>query len=427
MAEPASFLRHIAAVSCRLMIRRVAPAAFALALVLGLAPWPASAQESRAEALARERAERARTVQPYKPGKIEAGLLWFERNEPLRKIAPFNGFYVQYGYTDKPVGSGIAFGGGYRNDLFGDRARIVFEAGASLRNYQLARVDFSLPYLASNRAEIGVEASHRRNPQEDFYGIGPDSLKADRVNFLYLGREIQARAVAKPWPWLRAGTRFGLINPSVDPGTDSRFPSLEEKFGDEVAPGLLEQPDFTYGTVFTTLDTRDQPGNARAGGYYDIAVTQFNDRDGDRYGFRRTDVDLQHFFPIFDKKRVIAVRGRLVSLVSGDGQEVPFYFQPTLGGSDSLRSYGDYRFRDRNLMFMNFEYRWEAFSGLDMALFSDWGQVARRARDLDLSSLKHGYGLGFRFNTYKAVFLRIDIASGGDDGIHYFLKFSKAF
>ena len=106
---------------------------------------------------------------------------------------------------------------------------------------------------------------------------------------------------------------------------------------------------------------------------------------------------------------------------------MPFYFRPTLGGSDTLRSYADFRFRDRNMLAINVEYRWEAFSGLDMALFSDFGEVAPEFELLDIGDLRGAYGLGFRFNTAAAVFLRFDVAAGGSEGIRTFLKFSKAF
>jgi hypothetical protein len=62
-----------------------------------------------------------------------------------------------------------------------------------------------------------------------------------------------------------------------------------------------------------------------------------------------------------------------------------------------------------------------------MALFYDLGTVAPEASVLRLSELKDGYGIGFRFNNYKSVFYRIDIGFGGEDGIRYFFKFSKAF
>ena len=137
-------------------------------------------------------------------------------------------------------------------------------------------------------------------------------------------------------------------------------------------------------------------------------------------------MELQRFVPIFDKKRVLAARLRLLTTTADEQNEVPFYFRPTLGGGTSLRSAADYRFRERNVLWMNIEYRWEAFSGLDMALFTDFGSVAPRFSDLELTT-KKAYGIGMRFNTYKAVFIRLDVAGGGGDGIRIFTKFSGAF
>jgi outer membrane protein assembly factor BamA len=100
---------------------------------------------------------------------------------------------------------------------------------------------------------------------------------------------------------------------------------------------------------------------------------------------------------------------------------------PYIGGSNSVRSFREFRFRDENAFYMNFEYRWEAFSGLDMGLFIDKGKVAADWEDINFRDLKTAYGIGFRFNTYKSVFLRIDIATGGGEGTRMFFKFSPAF
>ncbi len=400
---------------------------------MALASWPllnpavVSAQDSRTATLEQQRAAKAAQLQPYRPGKIEKALLYVEREDLLRKIAPYNGLFVEYGYTRKPVGSGIGASAGYRHDLFDRRARVLVEAGMTLRRYRMVRGDFSLPYLARDRVELGLEASDWHNPQEDFYGMGPDSLEADRVNFLHDRREVQGRAVLKPIRGVQTGVRDGRLDNSIGSGTDRRFPSLEQRFGDPDAPGLADPPAYSYTDLFAAADYRDQRGNPRAGGYYGFMWRRHTDRDLDRYSFRQFEADLQQFFPIFDKKRVIALRGRVTTTAADAGQLVPFFLRPTLGGSDSLRSVADYRFRDNNTLSINVEYRWEAFSGLDMALFTDWGKVAPRAGDLDFSDMERAYGIGMRFNTYKSVFLRIDAALVGADAPRLFTKFSKAF
>jgi hypothetical protein len=392
--------------------------------------WPcaAMAQETRRETLERLRAEKATQLQPYELSKVEKTLLYIEENNPLLKIAPYNGFYIQYGYTGKPIGSGIAFGGGWRHDLFDRNARIVFEAGHSLRGYRMGRADFSLPYLLDERFEVGVEASYQRNPQEDFYGLGFSSRRGDRVNFSYETPEFQGRAMVKPVEWFNAGVRMGKqTNVEIERGTDGRFPSIEERFSPLDAPGLTEAPDYSYTDLFATLDTRDQPGNARAGSYVGVNWRRYDDSDFNRFSFDAFTLDAQQFLPIFDKKRVFAVRFQLQTSTAEEGQRVPFYMQPTLGGSDTLRSHADFRFRGLNVAVLNVEYRWEVFSGLDMALFSDFGSVTPRVADLEFAEIRGAYGIGLRFNTYKAVFLRFDVAGGGSEGIRTFLKFSKAF
>ena len=95
-------------------------------------------------------------------------------------------------------------------------------------------------------------------------------------------------------------------------------------------------------------------------------------------------------------------------------------------GAIALRGYREFRFRDRNFIVMNLEYRWEAFSGLDMAIFGDVGKVAARRSDIDLKDLESDVGFGFRFNTFKSVFLRIDIGFS-QEGTRVFFKFAPAF
>jgi len=403
----------------------------ATALLLGAALWlfplAAYAQTTRAEALEQERADRAKQLEPYTPGKLEKFFLNAEEGRLRRWIAPHNGFFVGYGYTYKPTGSGIAFGGGYRHDLFDRRARVVFEAGESFRKYWMVRGDFSLPRLAGERLELGVEGVFRRQPQDDFYGPGPDSRKKDRVNYLYKDNEVQGRAVVTVRPWFSVGTRAGQLTPSLGSGTDKRFPSIEQAFTDTAAPGLNAQPDFVYGEAFAEVDYRDERGHTRAGGHYTLALRNYSDRDLDRYSFRSVDLLLRQYVPIFDKKRVFAFQLAMAGTDAADGHQVPFYMQPTLGGGQSLRSVGDYRFRDTHAMWFNAEYRWEAFSALDMALFTDWGKVASKFSDLDFSNLEHAYGIGFRVIAARTVVVRIDLATGGSEGFRTIFKYSKVF
>ena len=59
------------------------------------------------------------------------------------------------------------------------------------------------------------------------------------------------------------------------------------------------------------------------------------------------------------------------------------------------------------------ELRLALMTHLDLAMFADAGNVAKRAGDLDLD--KRSYGFGFRFHTRRETFATVDIAHG-DEG-----------
>jgi hypothetical protein len=82
------------------------------------------------------------------------------------------------------------------------------------------------------------------------------------------------------------------------------------------------------------------------------------------------------------------------------GNFVPFYFQPTLGGTDingnvALGSYQDYRFRAPNVMLVreNFEHSIGS-SPLGVALMVDEGKVAMTPGDLGSNPWLHSFSAG---------------------------------
>ena len=121
--------------------------------------------------------------------------------------------------------------------------------------------------------------------------------------------------------------------------------------------------------------------------------------------------------------------GRAFVSTSGtsDGQTMPFYLMPTLGGNDTLRGFREYRFRGPHAILGQAEYRWEIWSGLEGALFCDAGKVANTRSDLGFKDLETDYGFGFRFNTDNAVVFRVDAGFGSRDGKHLYIVFGGTF
>jgi hypothetical protein len=411
------------------------PKSVACILVFLFCTASASAQDSsaakaepgsRAELLATMRQQKAKTVHPYEPAGIEKALLYMEEHRILDRLSVADGWYPRIGGL--ATGGGFAGGVGYRKHFANDQFFFNASAAMSAKLYKAVDAQMMFPPIGRDRVEFWTNFKWRDFPQEDFFGIGNESSRGARSNYAIKSTDIGARGLVKVFPWLRFGLDAGLYRAEVGPGTDTRMPSIELLFTDAQAPGLSgEQPLFVYNALFVEIDSRDQPGNARSGLLMRGSFGTWDDREDDQFDFHRFDGEAAYFIPIFDKKRVFAFHMGLSYVNNERGHRVPFYFLPYIGGSDTVRGFREFRFRDENAFYMNAEYRWEAFSGLDMALFADAGEVREDWHEIDFQDLRTSYGIGFRFNTYKAVFMRLDLATGGGEGMRMFLKFGKAF
>ncbi len=218
---------------------------------------------------------------------------------------------------------------------------------------------------------------------------------------------------SKPRPASNSGAIFAPAGSaatcsSVSAPADSDDYATAESLYSETAPGILAPSHFFQDGGFLQFDYRDTPGDPHSGGNYSAQYSTFNDVDRGHYSFDRLDLEAQQYIPFFNKFRVIALRAKIIATSPHQGNEVPFYLQPTLGGPDDLRGYRAFRFYDNNMAVLNGEYRWQVFTGLDMALFVDGGQVFDRWEQINYRSLKADAGFGFRFKMNNAVFMRID-------------------
>src|SRR4029078_7203021 len=96
---------------------------------------------------------------------------------------------------------------------------------------------------------------------------------------------------------------------------------------------------------------------------------------------------------------------------AADGQVIPFFMLPALGGGSSLRGFPSWRFRDFNSLLLQADWRVLANRFLDMALFYDAGRVSARRSDLASGQLKSDYGIGVRLHITLAAPLPNQVAA----------------
>jgi outer membrane protein assembly factor BamA len=257
-----------------------------------------------------------------------------------------------------------------------------------------------------------------------YYGPGPDSQETGRSQYRLDDTSIDATLAWRITPHWILGAAGGHVWVNTGPGNDDRFAQAQEQYAS--VPGMQQQSNFGRGSVFLGFDWRDSLTGPRKGGIYGAELSNFWDLKLNQHDFSRLTLEAQQYVPVLNKRRVFAFRGRTVLTSAKSGKSVPFYLQPTLGGSDDLRGYRPFRFYGNNLFNLNAEYRWEIFSGLDMAVFWDGGKVFNRRGEFGLRGMESAVGFGFRANARNATFLRIDVGFS-HEGFQVWFKFNDVF
>jgi outer membrane protein assembly factor BamA len=101
---------------------------------------------------------------------------------------------------------------------------------------------------------------------------------------------------------------------------------------------------------------------------------------------------------------------------------IPFYLEPSLGGSNSLRGFREYRFRDNDAFIATAEYRYRIWTYMDAVIFGDAGQVyADVFKDIADTKMQADYGGGVRLKTPIGLNMRLNIGHSSE-GTRFWFK-----
>lgn len=298
-----------------------------------------------------------------------------------------------------------------------------------------------------------------------FFGLGPATSQAGR-SFFGMTETIAGGDVNLPVP------RSGRLNLSLLGEINGRFvtvrgnhhensPSIEALYNPVNAPGLADQPGFAQ--FGEGLRFKPELFNAHLNLDYLAKFQQFVAPGDSIFSFRRLTVDLSHEIPIYrrvtsqpnpinngpdecaqevkvaadkfpcpsikstsnNRYGTLSMRFLLTESYTSGASVVPFYFQPTLGGSDvngnaSLPSYQDYRFRAPNVMLLHggFEH---SLPKVPMGIFfgADTGKAALTRGDIDFTHLRHSFSTGVTLRAGGFPMVYLMFAWGGREGNHF--------
>ena len=399
--------------------------------MLAVAAAPLAAQvNSRTEEIQQARREKAAEAAPEELSKAESRLNYIMDKHILERFAMgFHGLTMVMGGL--PTGQGFALGPQYsRLDLAGGALKFRTSARGASARAVLIDLQATMPKLAGGKFFVDFSAQHRNLPRLEYFGPGPDSELGDRSNFRLEDTSADFTVGYRPFEYklsrpLSLGVTGGYLEVNTGPGNNSDLAQTADLFTPQTTPGIDDQTEYFRGGFFAQYDYRDNPLGPRSGGNY-VARFMYYNGDLRLHDFKTLHLEAQQYFPFLNKRRVIALRTMAILSYANANQTIPFYIQPVLGGSESLRGFRAYRFYDNNLILANAEYRWEAFSGLDMALFFDAGKVVPTRSEVNYHDLEAAAGIGFRFNVQNSVFLRIDVGFS-HEGTNIWLKFENVF
>jgi len=258
-------------------------------------------------------------------------------------------------------------------------------------------------FPAGGRYRVLADLGFIRFPTK-FWGIGnasPDSNEEDYTpDLLNLLFEIQAQ-VATGWyagmvgqvgrRELREVAPGGLLDGGTIPGAED---------GNLVgAGGLLSR------------DTRSSTVNPTSGSYHQLRGMLYDGLFGSSYDFAAFTLDLRKYIPLAPN-HMLAFRG--LGIVTPGSP--PFDLMPQLGGDVLLRGYFAGRYRDRDLLALQGEYRARVWRRIGTTVFGGVGQVSNVLGELTLDGFHASAGAGFRFllSPNEGLNIRADFGYGFD-------------
>lgn len=195
--------------------------------------------------------------------------------------------------------------------------------------------------------------------------------------------------------------------------------------------GLLENGNIqgANGGVVSSLglislyDSRDNYNYPSKGTYLEVLALPNYKQLGSDFEFTRFSVDYVKF--LSRKKSTLAINLFAVSILG----EAPFNELAFIGGRNKMRGYFEGRYRNRNLLMAQAEYRRFLFWKLGMVAFAGYGVVTRDIDQFQTANIKPSGGLGvrYRLSDEEKINIRLDFGYGADGNSGVYLTIGEAF
>lgn len=249
-----------------------------------------------------------------------------------------------------------------------------------------------------------------------FFGIGNFSSLADEET--YTPQSFFARAVL----YRKVYSNFHI-------GPLLRYETVSMKKFDSrglLATGIIvgSKGSTSSGLGFVAnWDSRDNTFAASSGSFYQVTGLFYDRTFGGDYNFNDILIDTRNYVEVIPT-HVLAFQAA-AEFMNGT---VPFQDLVRFGGQNIIRGYFDGRYRDKNGIAFQGEYRFPVWWKFGLIAFAGAAQVANNARDfaLDRFWFAGGGGLRFYWNSREHIVLRLDYGIGNNSSGMY-ITVTEAF
>lgn len=296
----------------------------------------------------------------------------------------------------------------------GRRESQVLLAGAASVRGQFTLLLQPDVYFLDDRLNLTATASAARFPDR-FFGIGAHTRAEDAEPYTPVYFEVELSPKWRVAPRLYVGPTLRLQSARISDVAEGG--AIRSVMG--AAGGTTLQLGLT-----ALYDSRDNTLNPMTGFLARVNLRSASADWGSDYTFDVLRLDARRYITLpWAERHVLAMQG-LVELRRG---EPPFYDTGRLGGMEMSRGHLEGRFRERQHLAAQVEYRAPLFWRLGGVVFASAATVARSLDEIEAEAIKPAGGLGLRLAPLDdaPVNIRLDVAYGSE--LSFYLNVGEAF
>lgn len=251
---------------------------------------------------------------------------------------------------------------------------------------------------------------------DKFYGIGNKTTQEMEEKYTSFITRIKLSLLKKILSNLSVGLEFEFESNNV----------IEVEEDGQLASGEILGSEGGISSGIGALlnwDSRDNIFFPKRGFFFQFSAKLFGRTLGGDYIFSKYNLDFRKYLSLFST-HVLAFQG-YIDVITGDP---PLQILPRLGGQNIMRGYYRGRYRDKNLVAFQIEYRMPVWKRIGLVGFLGFGDVSDKLRDFRLRSIRPTIGLGIRYqiNREERMNVRLDIGFSKESSGVYF-NISEAF